>query len=311
MMATPRPFRFGMQARGASSAEEWLTAARRAEALGFSTLQLFDHFVHGVGPLAAFGAAATVTRAVRLGSFVLANDYRHPVLLAQEAATLDQLSGGRLELGLGAGWDRAEYQAAGLPFDPPGVRIARLAEAIRLLKRLFVEDGVSMAGEHYTVTDLTLAVKPIQRPHPPILIGGGGERLLRLGGREADIVGLAPRALPDGTLDPTSITATATARKVAWVREAAGSRADDVEINVFVYAVEITDDPVGTAERLAADFDLPASEVLASPHALIGSLEGIIEQIHERRDRYGISSITVGGHLADALAPVVARLSGT
>ena len=311
-MSTPtRPFRFGVQARGGTSAAEWLATAHEAEELGFSTLQLFDHFLHGVGPVAALAAAAMATHTVRLGSFVLANDYRHPVLLAQEAATIDQLSEGRLELGLGAGWDRAEYLAAGLPFDAPGVRINRLEEAVQLVKRLWTEDGVTTSGGHYAVTDLTLAVKPVQQPHPPIMIGGGGQRLLEVGGRHADIVGLAPRALPDGTLDPTSIAAAATARKISWIRDAAASRETTPELNIFVYAVEITGDAPAAAERLAVSFDLPAAEILTSPHALIGTIESIIETLQERRERYGISYITVGSHLATTLAPIVARLTGT
>ena len=305
------PFRFGMQARGGASAADWLATARQAEELGFSTLQIFDHFLHGVGPIAALAAAAMATRTVRLGSFVLANDYRHPVLLAQEAATIDQLSEGRLELGLGAGWDRAEYTAAGLPFDAPGKRIDRLEEAIQLVKRLWTEARVTTSGGHYAVTDLTLAAKPVQQPHPPIMIGGGGQRLLQVAGRHADIVGLAPRALPDGTLEPASIAAEATARKVEWVREAASSRETTPELNVYVYAVEITDDAPAAAERLVEDFDLPAAEILTSPHALIGTAERIVETLQERRERYGLSYITVGSHLAVTLAPIVARLSGT
>ena len=311
MTSERRPFRFGMQARGGTTAAEWLATARQAEELGFSTIQIFDHFVHGLGPVAALAAAAMATRTVRLGSFVFANDYRHPVLLAQEAATVDQLSDGRLELGLGAGWDRAEYTAAGLPFDPPGQRIARLEEAIQIVKRLWTEEGVTTAGEHYAVTDLTLAVRPVQRPHPPILIGGGGQRLLELGGRHADIVGLAPRAFPDGSLDPTSITAQATARKLGWIRAAAASRPICPEINVYVYAVEITDDAPAAAERLTEGFELPANEILTSPHTLIGTIEEIVETLHQRRERDGITYITVGSHLADVLAPVVTRLAGT
>ena len=308
---TRRPFRFAVQGRGATSGEEWLTKARAAEALGYATFSVPDHFVRGFGPISVLAAAATATTSIRLGSFVFANDYRHPVLLAQEAATIDLLSGGRLELGLGAGWFRAEYEAGGLRFDPPGVRIRRLEEAVRLCKRLFVEDSVTFAGEHYSVTNLERSVKPVQRPYPSILIGGGGRRVLEVAAREADIVAFSPRARADGTLDSDDITAAATGRKAEWVREAAGSRFDDLELNVYVYAVEVTDDRTGTAERLAGDFGLAAEAVLASPHALIGSLDGIAEELQTRRERYGISYVTVGDHLAEALAPVVDRLSGT
>jgi len=309
----PRPFRFGVQVRTPRTAGAWLDTARRVERLGYDTVTMFDHPTHGLGPLAMLAAAAVATERVRLGTFVLATDYRHPVLLAQEAATIDQLSGGRLELGLGAGWDRAEYTAIGIPFDPPGVRIGRLEHTVRLLKRLFAEEGVSADGAHGLpgVAELTLAARPVQRPHPPLLIGGGGPRVLGVAAREADIVALAPRALADGTLDPANITAGASAAKVATVRAAAGARFADLELNVYVYAVVVTADRAGAAARLAADFALPAADLLASPHALIGTEDEIVADLRARRDRYGIAYLTVGDDLADALAPIVARLAGT
>ncbi len=308
-MTPPRPFRFAVQGRGAASGAEWVAKARKVEALGYAIFSVPDHFLRGLGPVAALAAAAAATTSLRLGSFVFAVDYRHPATLAQEAATIDLLSDGRLELGLGAGWLRAEYEAAGIPFDAPSVRIARLEEAVRLLKRLFGDEPVTSAGNHYGVTELSVVPKPVQRPHPPILIGGGGRRLLEVAAREADIVAFAPRALGDGTLDPGTITAAATARKAAWVRDAAGARFGALELNVFVYAVEVTDDRSGTADRLAADFGIAPVEVLDSPHVLIGSVDGIVEQLRERRERYGISYNTVAEDLADALAPIVAHLA--
>ncbi len=312
-MARQRPFRFAVQGRGAGSPDAWLTKTRRVEDLGYDTFSVPDHLVGNpdrLGAVTALAAAAVATTTLRLGSFVFANDFRHPAVLAQEAASLDRLSGGRLELGIGAGWMRAEYSAAGIPFDPAPVRIARLAEAIGLLKALFAGEPVSVHGDHYRVTDLTIAPLPVQRPHPPILVGGGGRRILQVAARHADIVGLGPRSRPDGTLDEATITATATAQKLGWIRDAAGPRFDELEINVFVYAVEVTDDPAGVADRLAAEFGLPAAEVLASPHALIGSIDQIVDRLHERRDDLGISYVTVGEDLMDALAPVVARLRG-
>jgi probable F420-dependent oxidoreductase len=307
----PRPFRFAVQVRGAATGAEWREKARRAEALGFDLLSVADHFGHGLGAVASLAATAAATTTLRLGSYVVANDFRHPAVLAKEAATIDLLSEGRLELGIGAGWLRAEYEAAGIPFDPPAVRVARLEEAIRLVKRLFADGPTTFVGEHYRVTELDLAPTPAQRPHPPILVGGGGRRLLEVAGRHADIVGLAPAARGDGTLDPAGISAAATERKLGWLYEAAGPRFDALELNVFVYAVETTGDERAAAERLAAEFDLPAPELLASPHALFGSVDGMVATLRDRRDRFGISSITVVEDLMDAIAPVVNRLSGT
>jgi len=310
-MPDARPFRFAVQGRTAATGDEWLTKARRAEDLGYDIFVMPDHFVRGLGPIAALAAAAVATTSIRLGSFVLANDYRHPAILAQETATIDLISKGRFELGLGAGWLRAEYEAAGLAFEPPAIRVARLDEAVRLVKRLWTEAAVTAAGAYYAVSDLTVSPKPVQRPRPPIMVAGGGRRVLAVAAREADIVGLAPRSRADGTLDPLNITAAATEQKLAWLREEAGTRLDDLELNVFVYAVEITDDQDGTAERLAAEFEIPAAEVLASPHILIGDLDGVVEELHRRRERYGLSYVTVPEDLIDALAPVVARLAGS
>jgi probable F420-dependent oxidoreductase len=308
-MTHPRPFRFAVQARGAASGAEWLDKARKAEAQGYDVLSLFDHFAGGLGALSALAAAATVTTRLRLGTFVLANDFRHPALLAKDAATVDLLSEGRLELGVGAGWMRPEYDATGIPFDPAPTRIARLDEAIRLLKLLFGDEPATFAGDHYRVSDLTISPKPVQRPHPPLLVGGGGRRILELAAHQADIVAFGPQSRPDGTLDEATVTAAATARKADWVRQAVGEGFSALELNVFVYAVEVTDDRHAAAERLAADFKLPAADLLASPHTLIGSVEAMVEDLHARREQYGLTYVTVGEHLADALAPVVARLA--
>ena len=310
-LTTPRaPFRFGAQGWGATDGADWLAKARRAEALGYATFVVPDHFVRRLGPMAALAAAAAATTTLRVGTFVASNDFRHPVVLAQEAATIDLLSGGRFELGIGAGWLRSEYEAAGIPFDPPEVRVARLAESVRLLKRLFAEEAVTSTGDHYRTTDLAIVPKPVQRPHPPILIGGGGRRVLELAAREADIVGLAPRSRADGTLDPTDITLEATARKVRWVRDAAGIRFDGLELNVFVYAVEITDDRTTAATRLAPDFDLPPAALIASPHTLIGSVDEIVAAMQARREQFGLSYVIVPENLMDTLAPLIPRLAG-
>lgn len=192
-----RPFRFGVQLRGATSGQEWRAKCRRAEALGYDTLAVADHFPRGLGPFAALATAAAATDRIRVGAFVFANDFRHPAVLAKEAATLDLLSDGRLEVGIGAGWLRAEYEATGIPFDRAGVRIERLAEAIPLIKRLWTEDNVTAQGRFYQATDLTITPRPVQAPHPPVMVGGGGQRVLSLAARHAEIVALNPRATPE------------------------------------------------------------------------------------------------------------------
>jgi probable F420-dependent oxidoreductase len=299
--------------------EQLLATARRAEALGYSTLLLRDHFVaepfgHQLAPLVALTAAACATTTLRVGTLVLDNDYRHPVLLAKEAATLDLVSGGRFELGLGAGWLRDEYQRAGLPFEPPAVRVGRLEEALRVLKGLFSEPPLSFAGAHYRVTGLDGFPRPPQRPHPPILVGAGGRRMLAIAGRQADIVGILPRALPGGTIsdDPEELSPEATTWKVDQVRHAAGDRADQVELSMMI-SVKVAADPRRAAERLAvrAGWGAAATErVLAMPSVFVGPLERIAEQLLARRDRYGFSYLVVPDSRMEALAPLVAQLTG-
>ena len=318
----PRPFRFladpGEVADGAGLRE----TARRAEAMGFSVLVMPDHVVSPFGfvPLLAFAAAATDR--LRVAPFVANNDFRHPALLAQDLATIDVLSGGRVEIAVGAGWNRPEYDALGIAFDPVGVRVSRLAEAIAVLKGCLGDGPFSFGGEHYTITDHDGIPKPVQRPHPPLFVGGGGRRVLSLAGREADIVGLAPRTLgtPDGGAvrsDPRSITIAATEEKIAWVREAAGDRFDRLELNVYPTgsAPLITDHPRKAAAdlldgiRARTGVEVPVDDFLASPQVFIGSVGGLVDKFRELRERLGISSFMVGD--VDTLAPVVERLAGT
>ena len=303
------PFRFGVQA-GATSRAEWLALARCAEALGYDVLLVPDHFPRGLGAVPALAAAATATERLRIGTFVVGNDFRHPALLAKDAATLDLLSDGRFELGIGAGWFKEEYEATGIPFDPAPVRIARLAESVRLLKRLLGGETVTERGAHYAVTDLTIAPRPVQTPRPPIMIAGGGPKILDLAAREADIVGIAPRSQADGTLDVASITAGETARKVERVRAAAGDRWEELELNVFVYAVDLDEDRAAAAERLAPDFELPAADLRDSPHVLLGSPAQIVATLHERRASYGISYVVVTQPLMETFASVIPLAAG-
>jgi probable F420-dependent oxidoreductase len=312
------PFRFGVINETFTSAAAWVERARRVEGLGFATLLVRDHFTPYFfgdqwAPIAALAAAAAVTRTLRIGTLVADNDYRHPVVLAKEAATLDVVSGGRLELGLGAGWLRAEYEQAGLSFDPPGTRVDRLEEAIRVLKGLFADGPLTFAGRHYRVTALDGYPKPTQRPHPPIVLGAGSRRMLRLAGREANTVGLLTTSTRTGTLvdDPAERLADAVAEKIAWVREGAGDRFADVELSL-VATVELAEDPRRAAEALIAQrgWAVTPEQTLAMPSLFLGSVEHVVETMEARRERFGVSYYVVPDRLLDACAPVVARLAG-
>ena len=312
-MAHDRRFRFGVQLATAASGQEWLDNARKVEALGYNTLFVPDHFGDQLGPLPALMAAADATTELKIGALVLDNDYRHPVVLAKELATLDVLSEGRLEIGLGAGWMTTDYEESGIPLDPAGVRIDRLEEAIEIIKGLFGDGPVNAAGEHYTVTDLEGTPKPLQRPSPPWIIGGGGRRMLALAGREADIVGINP-ALASGAADASAAadaTAEATDRKIAWLRESAGDRFDEIELNMLVLVAAETDDPAGFAELMAGGFGVDPDVTLDIPHAWFGSIDEICESLIARRDRWGLSYYVVQGDTYEAMAPVVERLAGT
>ncbi len=309
-MAHTRRFRFGVQGRGMGPRDAWLTTLRRVEDAGYSTFLVLDHFVRGLDPIAALGAAATATETLRLGSMVMDNDFRHPAVLAKAMATIDVLSEGRLEIGIGAGWLREEYEQTGIPFDPPGVRIDRMVEAVHLMKRVFVEDSVTFAGEHYTTTNLVMPPKPVQQPWPPIVIGGGSKRILTVAGQEADIVGLTTRALPDGSKDNADMTAASATRKVSWVREAAGDRFDELELTIMVSDVVVTDDRHAAADRLAAGLGVNGEDVLESPHLLIGTIDEMVETLERRREVFGISYYVVVEGNMEKLAPVVARLAG-
>jgi probable F420-dependent oxidoreductase len=270
-----------------------------------------DHLGDQLAPLPALAAAAAATTRLRLGTWVLANDFRHPVMLAKEAATLDLLSDGRLELGIGAGWMNEDYTTSGIPRDAPGVRIARLAEALQVLRGLWGEGRFSFAGRHYTVTELDGRPKPLQRPHPPIAIGGGGRRILELAAREAQIIGLAAQ-LASGQMGieaGRSQTAAATDAKHAWIRAALGARAGQVELHARVLHTAVGEAALARGAELGAPHGLSAEELLASPHALIGPEKRIEEHLLAARERWGLSYFTVSEDACEALAPLVARLS--
>ena len=312
-----RPFRF---LAGAAEVVDGATLAERAthaEAIGVDVLVIPDHLIEQLAPIPTMATVAAVTERLRVGTFVFNNDLRHPAVLAQDLATLDVLSGGRLDIGIGAGWNRPEYEAIGIEFDPVGTRVARLAEGIAVLKGCFADGPYSLDGRFYRIGAHDGLPKPIQKPHPPFFVGGGGRRLLTLAAREAQIVGLAPRILPSGRGDPRSITLAATQEKIEWVRQAAGDRFAGLEFNVYpsMSQISVTDRARPEAEALAArlrersGMEVSADELLASPHVFIGSIDGLVEKFVELRARLGISSIMVGE--VGELDVVVERLAGT
>lgn len=309
-----KPFRFGVQVSEATSGEDWRTKARRMEELGFSTLFMPDHFVDTkLAPVPAIAAAAEATTTLRIGTLVLDNDYVHPAIVAKEAATIDLLSDGRLELGLGAGWMRADYEALGLRYDRPGVRVDRFVEGVKILKGAWGDGPFSFEGEHYRIADYDGTPKPVQQPHPPLLIGGGAKRVLSIAAREADIVGVNPN-LASGEIDPTvakTAVAAATREKVGWIKEAAGARFDELELQVRYFLAQVTDDRQGLAEAMAPMFGLSPEEALESGVALVGTVEEIVDLCRQRREEYGFSYLVVGETEIESFAPVVAELAGT
>ena len=293
--------------------------AHKAEAVGCSTFIWPDHLITHA-PLPLLSMVAATTERLRVGMFVLNVCLRHPAVLAQELATLDVFSGGRVDVGIGAGWNKPEFVSSGIPFEPVGVRIKRLTEAIAVLKGAFGDEPFSFAGEHYTITELDGQPKPVQRPHPPFFIGGGGKRLLTLAAKEAAIIGLAPRLLPGDVpkVEPWSLTAAATEQKIGWIREAAGEeRFAEIELNTYPSGTPtiVTHEPLVEAQRVVdrirerTGVELTVDEVLDSPHVFIGSVKDLARKFVELRERFGISSFLIDD--LNALAPVVEELAGT
>ncbi|HEX6351286.1 MAG TPA: TIGR03621 family F420-dependent LLM class oxidoreductase [Candidatus Dormibacteraeota bacterium] len=317
---TKRPFRFGLGLFSVDPAT-FATDAKAIETEGWSTLLIPDHLtLDQAAPLPALAAAAALTERLRLGTFVLNNDLRHPAVLAQEAATVDLISNGRLELGLGAGWNQPEYTAIGRDFEPAGRRIERLEESLAVLKGLFADGRFSFDGKHYRIEAMDGLPKPFQRPHPPLLIGGGGRRLLSLAGRQADIVGFAPRLPRHDTPDTRSMTLDALEEKVGWVREAAGERYREIELNTYEVGapVVVTDQARPEARRWMdqlrsawGGMEMSEDDFLASPHTFIGSRDQLCEKLQMLRERFDISYVMVRPRSRAAFLPVLERLAGT
>lgn len=320
-----KPFRFGVQSYAATSPDDWRDQARQAEADGYSSFHLADHII-GPGPalaatnhpvqviasIPAMAVAAEATDTIRIGCRVFCADFHNPVILAKELATLDWFSGGRLEIGLGAGWLQGEYEAIGVRFDPPGRRIDRMLEVLAVLRACFGDGVVDVTGEHVHAVGFEGVPKPVQQPAPTIMIGGGSKRVLGIAGREADIVSLnfdnsSGKIGPDGV---GSSTADRTTEKLEWIRAGAGERFDDLEIEIGGYFSVVTDDRRGTLEKMAPMLGLSPDQLAEYPHALIGSVDGICALLEERRETYGISYVSIGSSNADAFAPVVAKMTG-
>ncbi len=316
-----RPFRFIAPApRLTGDPARWRAEVRRIEELGFSTVSVGDHLSQGwvLEPVTAMTIAAEATTRLRVLSLALANDYRHPVLLHKALATLDVFSGGRVELGIGAGWMTSDYRAAGIPLDAPGRRIDRLEESLSVLAGLFAPGPFSFVGRHYQVEALEGRPEPVQRPRPPILVGGGGRRILSLAARVADIVGVHCR-LGSGVQDAESVVDLAAhrvAEKVRWVREAAaaaGRCTDDLELQFSVYHCQVTSPggaPAPARSSFAALIESVPELLADSPAVLVGDVARCVDLLQERRERFGLSYLNLGGDL-DAVAPLVARLSGS
>jgi probable F420-dependent oxidoreductase len=295
---THRPFRFGVVAAQTPSHGAWIATARRAEELGYATLLMPDRTSAGtLAPFTALAVAAQATTRLRVGSYVFCNSYRHPVVLTREAATLDLLSDGRLELGLGAGVGPTEFQQMGIPFESAGTRIAQLEETLRLVKRLFSDETVAFSGRYYTVTGLKGHITPVQRPHPPLLVAGSGQHMLQLAAREANIIAIGARITAQGA----DLTDASLDRKIAWIEAAAGERFGDLELARTIFDVEITDSGTPLA---------PQAGWQALPKRAL-STEQVVAHLIEQRERTGVSYLQVSAGQMDNFAPVAARLSNT
>jgi len=321
----PKPFRFAVQSFHADSAKEWREGAKQVEDQGYSALHLADHII-GPGPaleatnhplqtlaaVPAMAVAAEATSKLRVGCRVFCIDYRPAAVLAKEAATLDFLSDGRLELGLGAGWLQGEYDAVGIPFDPIGKRIDRLGETVRFIKAHMTPEQLDVSGTYVNASGYQGVPEPVQKPHPPIMIGGGGRRVLSLAAREANIVSINfnNRSGVIGADGVTSGTADATAEKVGWIKEAAGDRFEALELEIAAYFTFVGEGTGAIAEGMAGSFGFTPDEMRAHPHGLFGTVDEVCDELVRRREVYGISYVTVGAAAQDAFAPVVARLSG-
>lgn len=314
-MHEDRPIRFCTGGGRTSDPAKLISTARRAERLGYSTFGMADHFMMPLAPVIALQAVADATSELRLTQLVLAQDFRHPAVLAKELATLDVLSGGRLEVGMGAGWMQAEFESAGIPFDKASLRIERLEEAVAIVKGLFDEGPLTFSGEHYSIKELQGLPRPVQTPRPPIMIGGGGPKILAAAARQADIVQVLPGGRRDGGApDPGAYSAEAYQEKIDWIRDAAPERFADIELATLLLNVTVTDDPDTALDDLVkrlgpAGAAVNRGELMSSPVVAIGSLDQVCDKLLETRKALGFTYFTSPvGSPAECLAPVIERL---
>ncbi|MFT4864787.1 MAG: putative F420-dependent oxidoreductase [Ilumatobacter sp.] len=309
-----KPFRFGVQLSNAASGTEWIEQARKVESLGYDIATMPDHFDGQLAPVPALQAILDATTTLKASALVFDNDYKHPVVLAKELATMDVISNGRVEVGLGAGWMISDYEQAGMQYDRPGVRIDRFLEGLHIIKSAMGPDPFSFEGEHYKITDYNGFPKPVGGQCPPVIIGGGGPRVLKVAAREADIVGVNG-SLHAGVIGPDAIstmTGEVITEKVAIVADAAeaAGRLDHIEMNIRAFFVSVTDDRAGQVTGMASLIGVEEQMIENSPFALIGSPSKIAEDIVARREQYGFSYVIVGPDELEVFAPVVAQLAG-
>ena len=306
-----QPFRFAVYTNNSDDADHWTAFARRAEELGYAALYVTDHLGRQLAPTAALAAAAAVTDKLRIGPYVFANDFRHPLIVAREAATLDRLSGGRLDLGLGAGWKQSDYRQLGMPYDPPAIRIDRMIESFGIIRRLLAGEEVTHEGRFYRLERARVEPAPVQQPHPRIMLGGGGPRMLRFAAREAQIVSFVPQFSSSGRPMMRHATESALAERVAQVRAAAGSRFDELELNVFVGDAGVVGGPQPISNSLGALLKSAGPAVAGgSPYLLYGTIDQLREGMLRRRERTGISSYGIPARVMESFAPLVAALAG-
>lgn len=320
-----RKFRFAAGGEGnpeEGGARKFIKLAQQAEEYGFDSFMIPDHLGPQVGPIAALGALAVATEKIRLGTAVLANGFRHPAVLAKDAATIDVLSRGRLELGIGAGWMKEEYDKAGIAYDRPGVRIEKLEETLTILDTLLRGQECNFEGKHYQIHGLKGSPRPRQGPRPPLAVGGGGPRMLALAAKHADIVSVVPVTTKEGKLRLSGITMDQTLHRVELIRQAAGDRFADIELNWTITTIVITDDREQVAEMALAALDkgfppnmevdvkLSVEDILSSPYIAIGTFEEIADQIRAVREKTSMSYVGVFPTQMDAFAPIIPLLKG-
>ncbi len=308
-----QPFRFAVQVFAAPTGKEWREKARKVEDLGYSTLYMPDHFGDQWGPLVGMTVAAEATDTLKVGTLVFDNDYRHPVVLAKEMATLDLATEGRVEFGLGAGWMKTDYDQSGIPYDEPKDRVGRFEEGLKVIRDLWRDGRADLDGRHYKITAAKGEPRPYTPGGPPLVIGGGGKRVLSIAAREADIVGINPN-LKAGYLGPEmadSAKGHRYRRRLEWIREAAGERFDALELQVLVFIVQYTDNSKKAYEDLAPGFAMTPDEARQVPIALVGTVDEICDTLRQRREEYGMSYVVVQEPAIEDFAAVVGKLSGT